>query len=166
MNSNEALITRFYEAFAARDPEGMAACYADDVRFSDEVFPDLEGARAKAMWRMLCERGKDLTLTFSDVEADESADATGTARWEAVYTFAATGRKVRNRITASFRIRDGRIVEHRDRFDFWAWSRQALGPAGWLLGWTPLVKRKVQRTAGRQLDRCCEEWGLMRGSGP
>lgn len=159
MNQNEALITRFYEAFAVRDHEGMAACYADDVRFSDEVFPDLEGARAKAMWRMLCERGKDLTLTFSDVQAD---DSTGTARWEAVYTFAATGRKVRNRITARFRFRDGRIAEHRDRFDFWAWSRQALGPAGWLLGWTPLVKNKVRRTAGRQLDRCCEEWGFRR----
>lgn len=159
MNPNEELITRFYEAFAARDHEGMAACYADDVRFSDEVFPDLEGERAKAMWRMLCERGKDLTLTFSDVTADEAA---GSARWEAVYTFAATGRKVRNRITARFRFRDGRIVEHRDRFDFWAWSRQALGPVGWLLGWTPFIQRKVQRTAGRQLDRCCEEWGIGR----
>ena len=30
-------------AFAARDPEGMAARYHDDVRFSDEVFPDLRG---------------------------------------------------------------------------------------------------------------------------
>lgn len=164
MGSNEALITRFYEAFAARDHEGMAACYADDVRFSDEVFPDLDGDRAKAMWRMLCERGKDLALTFSDVEAEEhqGQDANGSARWEAVYTFAATGRKVHNRITARFRIRDGRIVEHRDSFDFWAWSRQALGPAGWLLGWTPLLKSKVRRKAGRQLDRCCEEWGISR----
>ena len=157
MHPNEALITKFYEAFAARDPEGMSACYHDDVRFSDEVFPDLRGPRAGAMWRMLCERGEDLAVTFFDVEAD---DRTGAARWEAVYTFAATGRKVHNRIRARFRFRDGRIVEHRDTFPFWAWSRQALGPAGWLLGWTPWLKRRVRRTAGGRLDRCCKQWGV------
>lgn len=157
MPPNADLIRRFYTAFAARDPAGMAACYHDDVRFSDEVFPDLKGPRAGAMWRMLCERGNDLAVTFADVRAD---DQSGTATWEAVYTFTATGRKVRNRIVARFRFQDGKIVEHRDAFDFWAWSRQALGPAGWLLGWTPALRRKVQRTAGRQLDRCCEGWGV------
>lgn len=157
MHPNADLITRFYTAFSARDHEGMAACYHDDVRFCDEVFPDLRGSRAGAMWRMLCERGKDLVVTFADVEAD---DQTGSASWEALYTFTATGRKVRNRITARFRFQDGKIIEHRDSFDFWAWSRQALGPAGWLLGWTPALRRKVQRTAGRQLDRCCEGWDV------
>jgi len=155
--TNETLITRFYEAFAARDHQRMAVCYRDDVRFSDEVFPDLRGPRVKAMWRMLCERGEDLVVTFSDVEAD---DRSGSARWEAVYTFRATGRRVHNRISARFRFHDGLIVEHRDAFDFWAWSRQALGAAGWLLGWSPLLKGKVRRTAGRQLDRCCEDWGI------
>ncbi len=157
MHPNEELITRFYEAFAARDHEGMAACYHEDVRFSDPAFPDLRGARAGAMWRMLCERGKDLVLTFSDVQAGNES---GSTRWEAVYTFSLTGRKVHNRIQARFRFRDGRIVEHDDSFDFWAWARQALGPPGVLMGWTPLLKGKVQRTAGAQLDRCCEKWGI------
>ncbi len=157
MHPNEELITRFYKAFAVRDHEGMAACYHQDVRFSDPAFPDLRGARAGAMWRMLCERGKDLVVTFSDIQAGNES---GSARWEAVYTFSASGRKVVNRIRASFRFRDGRIVEHVDSFGFWAWSRQALGPAGWLLGWTPLLKGKVQRTAGKQLDRCREKWGI------
>ena len=155
--THEALISRFYEAFTARDHQGMAACYHDEARFSDAVFPDLRGPRVKAMWRMLCERGEDLVVTFTDVEADEHG---GSARWEAVYTFRATGRQVTNRIRARFRFRDGLIVDHRDTFDFWAWSRQALGPAGWLLGWSPLLRRRVQRTAGRQLDRCCEDWGI------
>lgn len=155
--TNEALITRFYEAFAARDHQEMAACYHPDARFSDEVFPDLRGPRVAAMWRMLCERGEDLVVTFSDVEADGDR---GAARWEAVYTFRATGRRVHNRISARFRFQGGLIVEHRDVFDFWAWSRQALGAPGWLLGWSPMLKRKVRRTAGRQLDRCCEDWGI------
>ena len=157
MNPNEALIRRFYEAFAVRDAEGMAACYHPEVVFSDEVFVDLRGPRAAAMWQMLCERGKDLVVTFSDVEA---GDQTGSARWEAVYTFTATGRKVHNRIAARFRFQDGKISEHRDRFDFWAWSRQALGPVGWLLGWSPIVKNKVRRTAGGQLERWCASRGI------
>lgn len=157
MHPNQALIRRFYEAFAVRDAEGMAACYHEDVVFSDEVFVDLRGVRAAAMWRMLCERGKDLEVTFSDVEADDHA---GGARWVAVYTFTATGRKVRNQVTARFRFRDGKIIEHRDRFDFWAWTRQALGPVGWLLGWSPIVKNKVRRTAGGQLERWCAARGI------
>ena len=48
---------------------------------------------------------------------------------------------------------DGLITRHRDRFDFWRWSRQALGPAGWLLGWTPLLRAKVRATAAGNLDR-------------
>ena len=63
MSANAELIGRFYAAFQARDAEGMVACYAADVRFSDPVFPALVGERAKAMWRMLVGRGKDLVIT-------------------------------------------------------------------------------------------------------
>ena len=53
------------------------------------------------------------------------------AHWEAHYLFSATGRKVLNRIDAEFEFdHAGLIVRHRDRFDFWAWSRQALGLPG------------------------------------
>src|SRR6478672_11208014 len=38
---NADLIRRFYSAFAARDADTMAACYAPDARFSDPVFTDL-----------------------------------------------------------------------------------------------------------------------------
>ena len=44
----------------------------------------------------------------------------------------------------------GKIVRHIDRFDFWRWSRMALGPAGLLLGWTPLLHKKVQAKARAQ----------------
>ena len=148
MNANEATIRRFYEAFQRRDAATMAACYGPDVQFSDPVFPDLRGPQAGLMWKMLCERGKDLRLEFRDVRAD---DATGSAHWEAWYTFSATGRKVHNVIDASFEFRDGRIVRHADRFDLYRWSRQALGPAGLLLGWTPLLQNKVRAMAAKGL---------------
>ena len=148
MNANEATITRFYEAFQKRDAATMAACYAPDVQFSDPVFPDLRGPQAGLMWKMLCERGKDLRLEFRDVRADDLA---GSAHWEAWYTFSTTGRPVHNVIDATFAFRDGRIVRHADRFDLYRWSRQALGPAGLLLGWSPLLQGKVRAMAAKGL---------------
>jgi hypothetical protein len=104
------------------------------------------------MWHMLCEAGKDLEVSYRDVRA---AGQSGTGHWEAIYTFSlpgGSGRKVHNRMDSEFQFRDGKIFRHRDHFDFWRWSRQALGPMGLLLGWTPLVRRKVQAQAAAGLD--------------
>jgi ketosteroid isomerase-like protein len=146
--ANAALIGRFYEAFGRRDHAEMARCYAPDARFSDPAFSELRGAEVPAMWRMLCERGKDLEVRYRDVEAH---DDRGSADWEADYTFSATGRKVHNEIDASFRFRDGVIAEHDDRFSLWRWSRQALGPTGLLLGWSPIVRSRVNAQARENL---------------
>lgn len=149
-NGNAQLIDRFYRAFAARDAAAMNDCYADDATFSDPVFPELNGREVRAMWSMFCERGDDLEVAASDIAAD---DSTGRAHWDARYTFGPTKRKVENRIDAEFRFRDGKIVEHRDRFDLYRWTRMALGPLGVALGWSPLVQNRVRRTARDQLDR-------------
>jgi SnoaL-like protein len=127
----------------------MVACYAPGVRFSDPVFPALQGEEAKGMWRMLCARGKDLRLDFRGVRA---GDHTGSAHWEAWYTFSATGRPVHNVIEASFTFEGGLIASHTDRFDLYRWSRQALGAKGTLLGWTPFVQGAIRKTAARSLD--------------
>jgi hypothetical protein len=150
MHANGELIETFYRAFAAKDAEPMAAAYADVASFSDPVFPNLSAAEARGMWRMLTARAKDLELTFGGVSADEKS---GRAHWEAKYTFTATGRQVHNIIDAEFDFADGKIIRHVDRFDFWRWSRQALGPSGVLLGWTPMLQKKVQATARKGLDR-------------
>lgn len=149
MKAHEQLIARFYTAFQQRDHAGMIACYHDDVHFFDPVFTDLHGARAKAMWHMLCVRGKDLQVTFGDVWADAQQ---GRAKWEATYTFS-TGRRVHNVIDAAFVFANGRILQHRDAFDLWRWTRMALGPAGILLGWTPPVQRRVRETAVAGLNK-------------
>lgn len=148
MHPNAELVTRFYTAFQRRDGVAMSACYAPGIVFSDPVFPRLEGPHAGAMWRMLCERGTDLEVTFRDVTAD---DARGTAHWDARYTFTQTGRKVLNRIDAAFEFAGGSIVRHVDTFDLYRWARQALGPIGLLLGWSPPVRNKVRRSAAAAL---------------
>jgi ketosteroid isomerase-like protein len=146
---NTELIQRFYEAFQRRDAEAMAACYADDVVFSDPVFGELRGEEARDMWRMLVARAQQFSLTFAEVDADERI---GRAQWVARYLFSQTGRTVVNRIQARFVFRDGRIVEHRDSFDLWRWARQALGFKGALLGWSPAVQRAIRAQARKGLD--------------
>lgn len=145
---NEDKLRSFYEAFGRRDGDAMAAAYADDARFSDPVFPDLDARGVRGMWRMLCGQAKDLRIEASGFEAD---DRTGRAHWEAWYTFSKTGRKVHNVIDATFRFDDGRIVHHVDSFDFWRWSRMALGAPGVLLGWTPIIRGAVRKTAAKGL---------------
>jgi ketosteroid isomerase-like protein len=148
MHANEALIRRFYDAFARRDAEAMAECYADDIVFSDTVFPMLCGPEAGDMWRMLAARANDLAITLDRASADEEG---GSAQWTARYTFGRTGLPVVNVIQATFAFRDGRIVRHIDNFPFWRWAAQALGPVGKYLGWFPPIKAKVRREAAKGL---------------
>ncbi len=148
-DAHAGLIRAFYAAFQARDHRTMAECYAPDAMFTDPVFGQLVGRRISAMWRMLCERASDLQLDVSGIEADGER---GSAHWEARYTFSGTGRRVHNRIDASFRFRDGRFHHHIDRFNLYAWARQALGLQGLLLGWTPPMQRTIRRRASHGLD--------------
>jgi hypothetical protein len=149
---SKATIHRFYTAFAELDDATMAACYAEDARFEDEAFV-LSGRREiGGMWGMLCEttreKGRDVwKLEFSRVTEHS-------AHWVAHYRFSATGRIVTNRIDAAFTFTpQGLIATHRDRFDFWGWSRQALGAPGLLLGWTPFLRGKVRQQAAATLRK-------------
>jgi ketosteroid isomerase-like protein len=148
---NEATIRRLYEALDRHDGEAMAACYAPDARFADPVFPELHGDQPGDMWRMLTARASDLRCELPDARADAQA---GAARWVATYTFGQTGRRVTNRVRSDFRFADdGLILEQRDDFHFWRWARQALGAPGLLLGWSPLLRKRVRASAAAELAR-------------
>ena len=147
MNNTE-LIVKFYNAFSQKDFETMNNCYHDKIHFRDEVF-ELQEEKVGAMWHMLCRRGKDLEISFSDIEEKGSII---TAQWEAKYTFSATKRNVHNKIKAQFKLKDGLILEHIDQFNFWRWSSQALGIPGYLFGWSSFLKNKVKHQAGNSLN--------------
>ncbi len=148
--ANLDLIDRFYAAFAKHDGNAMAACYTDDATFADPVFTDLSGKEPGAMWRMLTARSQDLQVELVDRAA---AGDGGSAHWIARYTFGQTGRPVVNDVSSTFLFRDGLIAEQRDDFDFYRWTRQALGPMGVALGWTPIVQGSVRRKAQAGLDQ-------------
>ncbi|MCJ8169944.1 nuclear transport factor 2 family protein [Atopomonas sediminilitoris] len=157
-HANAALIERFYTAFTQLDAETMASCYHPDVRFSDPAFIDLQGQQASDMWRMLCARAADFSLEFKVLDADAQQ---GSAQWVARYQFSKTGNQVVNRIAAEFRFKDGLIIEHRDRFNLWRWSAQALGIKGLLLGWLPPVQKAISAQAMVGL----KQWQAQQGRG-
>lgn len=150
LHPNAKLVEQFYLAFQQLDAEAMCRCYADSIHFSDPVFTDLRGEQAGDMWRMLCSRAKDFSLRFDGIEAD---DHSGKAHWVATYVFSQTGRLIVNDIQASFVFKDGKIVQHRDQFDLWTWSRQALGAKGLLLGWSGIVQNEIRQQAAYGLKK-------------
>jgi ketosteroid isomerase-like protein len=151
---NVALISELYRCFQKLDGEGMASCYHEDATFSDPVFTHLRGNEVGDMWRMMCANAREFKLDYRDVIANDGA---GSAHWKADYKFSGTGRLVSNHIDSQFNFKEGKIISQTDSFNFWKWSRMALGPVGYALGWTPLIRRKVQKQAMSNLRRFIEK---------
>ncbi len=149
-------IQQLYGAFAQLDTERMATCYAENARFEDEVFQLTGKSEIMGMWGMLCDTVKaksraDWKLSFSQVSASGNQ---GRTHWEPIYRFSATNRMVHNVIDAKFTFNEqGLILTHHDSFDFWSWSRQALGAPGLLLGWSGFLRSKVQQQANASLRK-------------
>ena len=149
MQTNAAVITKFYTAFQQLDWQGMNSCYSEDIIFNDPVFGILEGDEARAMWEMLCKNAKDLSLTFTNIQLLDEEYAT--CDWVASYTFSKTGRKVVNKIKANMRFADGKIIEHSDAFSVHKWSKQAFGTIGILFGWNSFFQNKIKNKAKKNL---------------
>ncbi len=148
MHPNEQLITNFYKAFGERDFAAMNACYHPEAEFSDEVFTQLKGKQVQAMWHMLCSASADLVVEYRNVAANELH---GQCFWDAFYTFSVTKRRVHNKVTSGFTFKDGLIIQQQDSFDFYAWSRMALGATGLLVGWLPFTRNKIRAQAAKNL---------------
>lgn len=149
------VMNEFYDAFEQLDAEAMGKLYHPDAVFNDPAFTHLNAKQAAAMWKMLIERSKgDLTIEHhSFIGDDQLAECT----WEATYTFSKTKNRVHNIIHSSMVLKDGLIFRHTDTFDFWRWSKMALGLPGLLLGWTPFLKKKVQTMAMKSLHDYMEK---------
>ena len=148
--TNSDLVSKFYKAFQNKDASEMISCYHENIVFSDPAFGTLKGSKAKNMWKMLCESSSNLIIEFSDIQEKEHAVTT---KWQAKYTFGKTGRKVHNFVSASFKFKDGKIIEHNDSFNLRKWAGQALGIKGYLLGWTFFFRKNLQNQTNYILSR-------------
>jgi ketosteroid isomerase-like protein len=146
------IVEEFYQAFSDLDAEKMAACYHDDICFADPAFGQLQGERARNMWRMLVEsqKGKDFKVFAKDIVCDGQ---TGSATWEAHYTFGSSGRPVHNIIQAKFKIQDSKIISHLDDFNLHRWAGQAMGFSGMIIGWTSFFRTRLLKQTSTLLDR-------------
>jgi SnoaL-like domain len=136
-------LRQLYEAFAARDGDTMAGCYAPAATFEDPVFR-LSGGDIGDMWRMLTSRGEGTLQLRYEVKGPNRVD------WTADYTFGAN--PVHNEISSTFTFAaDGRIATQVDRFDFPTWAGQALGWKGKLLGRFGFFHEAVRRRTAETL---------------
>ena len=155
MTSNEETLKRFYTAFQKLDYTTMQSCYHQDAVFNDPVFGLLDAESTNAMWEMLCKRAKDFSLTYNNIQLlDEEYT---TCDWNTKYLFSKSGRKINNKIKAHMRFQDGLIIEHTDAFDFYKWTRMALGLPGFLFGWSNFMQRKIQKQARTGLIQFMEK---------
>lgn len=148
MEQEKDIIRTFYNAFQEKNYETMQLLYADNASFNDPVFQNLNAAQIKALWKMLCISSKNLVIELGQIESEGKAYS---ARWKAQYTYIPTGRKITNNIKANFVITKGKIVKHKDEFNFYRWIIQALGMKGLLFGWSPSVKKQIRKQATRSL---------------
>jgi ketosteroid isomerase-like protein len=148
---SKELITRFYQAFSQGDAQAMTECYSDNISFEDPAFGKLQGEKAKMMWHMLLsKKGKNPSIEFKNIESDGQK---GRAEWIAKYNYGPKNRKVVNNISAEFTFENGKIIDHKDTFDLWKWSRQALGASGLILGWSPFMKKKIHTATNGLLNK-------------
>ena len=149
-SQEESVATKFYSAFQQKNANEMNECYHPELQFEDPAFDKLSFAETSAMWEMLCESAKDLSIEFSILKSEANYVE---VRWIAEYTFSKTGRFVHNEIIAHLSFKDGKIIQHIDQFDLYKWAKQAMGVQGWLIGATPFFKKKLNQQTNYQLKK-------------
>jgi ketosteroid isomerase-like protein len=151
VESHKQLLEQFYTSFSRKASEEMIKCYHPDLCFEDPAFGELNYFDTGMMWQMLCDsqRDKDFNVSFKNVKVQGNG---GSLIWEAKYDFR-TGRRVHNVIEARFKFKDGLIVDHRDHFNLYKWSKMALGIKGILLGWTSFFKKGLHKQTHHMLNK-------------
>ena len=138
----------FYEAMKTRDTATMNKLYGSEATFSDSVFPSLNSKQTQAMWEMLLKGAKNFSVEY---KVTNSGPDFAEVDWVASYNFSKTGRPVVNHINTRMEFKNQKIIAQKDSFDLYAWSKQAMGLPGYLLGWTPFMRNKIQSTANANL---------------
>jgi limonene-1,2-epoxide hydrolase len=143
-------IYHFYNCFQERDVEGMISCYHPKIVFIDPAFGTLEGERVFNMWRMLISRLDDHSKI--EITSVYALNRKASCNWTADYLFGKSKRQIHNEIESHFRFEGNRIIEQRDVFDIWEWSKQAIGIMGYAFGWTYTMNKMIIKQSNQYLD--------------
>jgi len=144
----EEIIYSFFKAFQKKDFNLMNSLYTENIEFKDPVFGKLNAKETRAMWRMLCETGKDLIITFDKASV---SDNKAVITWHAGYTFPGTKKWIQNVITSEFEFDGTQIAKQKDRFSLQKWFIMAFGNSALFWSWLPYFRKKFQNEARKGL---------------
>ncbi len=135
---------KYYDYFSLKDATSLNSLYSDLATFKDPVFGSLNSAETRAMWSMLLGRAENLSCSHRILnESGELVEGEMLVEYE----FGKKKRKVLNHILTRFVIRDGKILDQKDRFNFWRWCTMAFGTVGFAIGWIPFFREKIKKKA-------------------
>ncbi|WP_299159182.1 hypothetical protein [uncultured Tenacibaculum sp.] len=63
---------------------------------------------------------EDVIVKVSNIEY---IDDLAYANWQTIYIYTKTGRKVHNKVNASFKLKNDKIIEHIDVFSLHSWAK-------------------------------------------
>jgi hypothetical protein len=142
MHKHAQLIERVYAGIANHDLTAISECYHEDARFRDIAFECQGRARIHQMWHLVCHSGRP-AVSGTSFDAN---DRSGSGKWHAEYWIDRTdddpGRFVVNDLRSTFTFRDGLILEHHDRCNWFKWANQAFPFPKNVAAYVPAVRKK------------------------
>lgn len=148
---NKEVVENFYNAFSLLDYSTLKNYLSPNVIYNDPVFGLLEGDAVFKLWKMKCERLREFSFEFGNIEELDNEYAT--CEWKISFFHRPTGDVVTMPGKAHLRILNNLIAEHSDAYKMSDWLAASKGLRGKLLGWTGFMKRKEQNIYRRLLDR-------------
>ena len=100
------------------------------------------------MWKMLLNNNQNFKITYKIERVSESQFI---INWKAEYLFGKKKRRVINFVESNIKIKDSKIIEQIDSFNFYKWAKQSLGIVGLFLGKSKLFRKKISNSAYKKL---------------
>jgi ketosteroid isomerase-like protein len=162
---NEDVVKNFFLAYQAHDCKGMHSCLDENVKFSDFGF-DIQGDEVRAMWHLFTSQTETRPpIEVPGFEIIKSNDDLITAKYQVKYPFGEKKRVVDYTIEAHMKLKDGKIIDHKDISSITEWAWMAFGLPVYLISWTPYFHNKVKKDANERLQHFMREHNYLSTGG-
>ncbi|MBO6794497.1 MAG: nuclear transport factor 2 family protein [Balneolaceae bacterium] len=142
-NNSTEIVKTFYEALNNGDIKTVRQLYHPDAVYKSEMF-SLKGPEVFALWYTATQPEMNLTAECSSINKVNNEVHT---TWNISYELSVVNRTIKLSEKGLFKFKDGKIIFHQDKYSFYSWCKQTLGPIGWLFGWTAWLKKRVSKQA-------------------
>ena len=122
--NNEEIIKRYYKAWINKNLEDLKIIYDKKVIFNDPGFKNLNYEKIIKMWMIWFNKGTNKSID-AQYEIIESKNDIVKSKVVIKYNFGKKENPVTNYISTNFKIRDGKIINQLEKFDFIKWFNQA-----------------------------------------